>query len=94
MIRTGAINSDVKKSDGAASRPPEARKLVDRLEPKERDLLSLVVEGYSLLKASVVLGVSLEETARLKVSLLQKLDATRSADLVRVGLYAGLPEQY
>ena len=91
-IRVGVINSDVKGGGGTASHVREAQGLVDRLEPAERRLLSLVVEGYSLMKASFDLGLSLEETAGLKVSLMQKLGATRTADLVRVGLYVDLPE--
>lgn len=44
--------------------------------------------GYSLVKIAHELGLSLEESVLLKASLMRKLEATTSADLVRIGLYA------
>lgn len=89
----GVINRYVNSEEGSASRATDARRLVNQLNPAERRLLYLVVDGSSLIEASVALGMSLEEAARLRSSLMQKLGASRTADLVRVGLYASLSNQ-
>lgn len=83
-----AINRDVKAVPDAASPVLEARRLVERLDPLETRFLALVCEGCSLVRASADLSLSLEATALLKATVMRKLGATRTADLVRVGLYA------
>ena len=51
-------------------------------------MLDLIVDGYSLMKIADDLGLPLEETVRTKAGLMRKLEATTTADLVRIGLYA------
>ena len=72
---------------GAASRR-RAVDLVARVNSHEHRVLDLIVDGYSLIKIAGELGLSLEETLLMKAALMRKLEATTTADLVRIGLYA------
>ena len=65
----------------------EAQQLVASLKGIERQVLARVVEGYSLIRISGEFDISLEDAVRLKTSLMTKLGAATTADLVRVGLY-------
>ena len=66
----------------------EAQELVAALEPDERQALRSIVDGCSLIRIAGQLGVSLEDAVRMKASLMNKLGASATADLVRIGVYA------
>lgn len=66
------------------------RELVEALDADERLLLCSILGGYSLVRASVLLGSTLDETVHLKARVMRKLSAVRTADLVRTALHAGL----
>lgn len=86
------ITDDLPKPDGSAFPVRQARALVGALDTAERELLASIVAGQSLIMAAGLLGLSLENTVRLKAKLMRKLGASQTADLVRVGLYAGCDE--
>ena len=70
----------------------QAHRLVATLEPTEHRVLARIAEGYSLAAAAAVLGVSLDDAVQAKASLMKKLGATMTADLVRLGIYAQVHE--
>lgn len=75
--------------DAAAdSRRLEAEERVATLETDERRALELIVAGHSLVGTAGQLGVTLEDAVRLKASLMRKLGANATADLVRIGIWA------
>ena len=86
--RDRAIYVNGKTAGTADARRLEAEKLVAELEPRERAGLERIVEGCSLVRIAGELGLSLEEAAQAKASLMSKLGASATADLVRIGLYA------
>ena len=66
----------------------EAERRVAQLEALERCALEWLVDGHSLIRIAGEMGVTLEEAVQLKASLMSKLGASATADLVRIGLYA------
>ena len=45
------------------------------------------MDGYSLVKIAGEMGLPLEDTALMKASLMKRLGAKETADLVRIGIY-------
>lgn len=66
-----------------------ARTLVSSLDPRERSLIHLITQGFSLIQIAGKLGLLLEDVVRLKLSTMKKVSAAHTADLVRIGIYAG-----
>jgi FixJ family two-component response regulator len=81
------ITDNVDKLEPLAS---EARALARGLAANERLFLQHVLAGHSLMQCAGRLGLTAEEAARAKAGLMRKLNATQTADLVRIALYAGL----
>ena len=73
---------------GATAPRGKAADQVGGLSSHEHRMLDLIVDGYSLIKITGELGLSLEETMEMKAALMKKLAVTTTADLVRIGLYA------
>lgn len=73
-----------------SSRAPEAQAQVAKLHEDERLLLRSALAGYSLIQSAGRLGMTSEEAATMKARVMGKLNATQTADLVRIGLYAGI----
>lgn len=92
QVRGCAISNGVGAKDSLGSLCAEARRLVATLQPHEHKLLVWLVDGYSLSRAAAELGVSLEDAVRVRSSLMEKLGATITADVVRVGIYAQTDE--
>jgi len=86
--RGRTIDDNGKTAGAAEACHLEAKKRVAELEPREREVLECIVGGYSLIRVAGELGVSLEDAVRLKASLMRKLGANVTADLVRIGIYA------
>jgi DNA-binding NarL/FixJ family response regulator len=57
---------------------------VDRLSPREREVLQLVAEGRSMKEIGARLGITARTVAFHKYHLMEKLTARSTADLVRV----------
>lgn len=70
----------------------EATRRVAELEPTERQALAHLVRGCSLIGIAGQMGKSLEEAVLLKASLMKKLGAHQTADLIRLGIYARVDE--
>ena len=62
------------------------------LEPGEQQALVCLVRGCSLITIAGELGITLEKAAMLKASLMRKLGAEQTADVIRVGIYARVDE--
>lgn len=75
-------NSDAK------TRRDDAYEAVSRLEPMERKVLELLVDGCSLVQVAGNLAIDLEKAVLLKAALMRKLEASSTADLVRIGILA------
>lgn len=72
-----------------------ARAAVARLDPEETSILERVLEGCSWADIGQALGRSDREMSALRETLMARLGANATADLVRIAIYAGLdrPEQ-
>jgi len=68
----------------------EARRLVAALDPEERRVLTDLVHGKSLQAIAADLGIFQFDAEAAKSKLLRKLNAATTADLIRIGIYAGL----
>lgn len=58
------------------------------LDPAERQALTYLVGGLSLIGIAGEMGIPLEKTVLLKGSLMKKLGAFQTADAIRIGIYA------
>lgn len=67
-----------------------ARQMVASLSAAEVSILKDIVAGNSDRAMAARHGKGLDEIRILRASLMDKLDARRIADAVRVGIYAGL----
>lgn len=60
------------------------------LSPREREVLRLLVHGYSLIEVAEALSLSVKTVDTYKVRLMEKLKATRKSELVDYALKYGL----
>lgn len=73
-----------------AQRKVDASGLTSPLDDMERGILTEIVAGSSLKQIALKLGLQLRQVETQKASLMRKLKAASTADLVRVGIYAEL----
>ena len=66
-----------------------ARRLVGTLDITELQVLECLVRGMSEKDTTALTGIPAEDVKRARVSITQKLNARTTADVVRIGLYAG-----
>lgn len=69
---------------------PVARRLVAALDATELEILVGMVRGMSERDIAALLEIELERFGRYRTSLMNKLEARRASDAVRVGLHAGV----
>lgn len=74
-------------SDVFAKRP---QNLLDRLSPREREVVQHVVEGYSTREIAEVLRTSVKTVEKQRRDAMRKLQVDNVASLVRVSLELGL----
>lgn len=67
-----------------------AKEAVRLLNPVEREVLRGIVAGASNWSIASDLDITAQAVARHRESIMRKLDARVTADVVRVGIYAGL----
>lgn len=67
-----------------------AKRLVGALDATELLRLACFVRGMSARGTAASMGVSVEDVELYRASMMKKLDARRTADAVRIGLYAGV----
>ena len=72
----------------------EARLRVAKLEPAERQVLVYLVRGCSVIEIAGEMGVLVEEAVSLKASLMKKLGALATADVIRLGIHARVDENH
>lgn len=65
-----------------------ARRLVARLTPDELQLLVALVRGMSARDVAAGTGLDTHEIEGIQATMMAKLDATATADAVRIGLLA------
>jgi len=64
--------------------------LLDRLSPRERDVVKHIVEGYSTREIAEGLGTSVKTVEKQRRDAMRKLGAENLASLVRISLQLGL----
>jgi len=67
-----------------------ARRLVGTLDTTELQVLRCLVNGMANKDIAVATGSSIEDVERVRATMMKKLNAMRTADAVRIGLYAGV----
>ena len=72
------------------ARKHNARKRVEMLTRRERDVLVRVVEGDSNKEIAQHLGISPRTVEIHRSGMLSRLNARSTADAVRIGLHSGL----
>ena len=60
------------------------------LTPLELEVLWGLIRGYSAAHNATQLGITVREEQAIQMSLMNKLKANHTADLVRIGLEAGI----
>lgn len=65
-----------------------ARRLVGTLNTIELHILRCLVSGMSNKDIAVEAGISIAEVERVRATTMKRLSAVRTADAVRIGLYA------
>lgn len=68
----------------------EARRLVSTLSAREMDVLCELVNGASNKEMAHILGISPRTVEIHRGNVMRKLNASSTADAVRIGLFAGL----
>jgi FixJ family two-component response regulator len=68
----------------------EARQLVGTLSVREMDVLRELVNGASNKEMALILGISPRTVEIHRGNVMRKLNASSTADAVRIGLFAGL----
>jgi two-component system response regulator FixJ len=86
LTRLGEARAKVER------RKAEARKLVENLTPRERDVLRGIVGGGSNKTIAGDLGISVRTVEIHRGNMMSRLSARSTSDAVRIGLYAGLGE--
>lgn len=88
-VLQNAIRADGRQHE--AHRTGEiARSRIERLTPRERDVLSLVVEGLSLREIAARLGISPRTVEVYKSRMMEKLQCVSIADVVRIAMTAAI----
>jgi DNA-binding NarL/FixJ family response regulator len=60
------------------------------LTPREREVMQMICAGQRVSDIAVVLGLSIKTVSTHKVRLMEKLDITNNADLIKLGIRQGL----
>ena len=63
-----------------------ARRLIDRLDATERQILRYLIRGTSNKDIAARMGIGLENVETDRATMMEKLQAKRTADAVRIGL--------
>ncbi len=64
--------------------------LLDRLSPRERQVIELIVEGYSIKEIALTMRTSVKTVEKQRRDAMRKLDVDNTASLVRVSMELGL----
>jgi DNA-binding NarL/FixJ family response regulator len=75
---------------GTLVQDPRARKLVHQLTSRQREVLQLLAEGYSMKEAAAILHVSARTVAFHKYRLMEQLQVKSTAALIQFAVREGL----
>lgn len=78
----------IKETEIALERP--RRSDLEKLTPRERELLRILAKGLSLKEAAAVLGISPKTADNQKTSLMAKLDIHNRVELARFAIREGM----
>jgi FixJ family two-component response regulator len=67
-----------------------ARRLVGTLDASELQILKCLIRGMSGTGMATWTGMAVDDVERSRAAVMRKLNAKRTADAVRIGLYAGV----
>ena len=90
---TAAIESAVTKSrekSGSSDSIREARQKLRVLTPRESEIVDAIVAGRTTKQIAEVLGVSQRTVDAHRASILQKLEISNAAELIRLAIFASL----
>jgi two-component system, LuxR family, response regulator FixJ len=82
-----ALGEDSRRRAARASRPNISRQL-DRLTPREQEVMDLLVDGKTVKQIAAELGVGFPTAARHRTRVLDKMHVTNDVELVRLVLSA------
>ena len=80
-------NTDRQRRENAIA---SARNMVDKLTPREREVLTALVSGMSNKQIARVLNISPRTVEIHRSKMMMRLHAHSSADAIKIGLYADL----
>jgi two-component system response regulator FixJ len=83
-----AVNNDRKRREEATTLADTQRRLAT-LSPRERELLTAVIEGKSTKMIADELAISARTVDHHRANLMEKMNAANVADLVRKSIQAG-----
>ena len=87
LERMGSYSSSI---EARRRREADARRQVEGLSAREKQVLRAVVEGASSKQIGRDLGISPRTVEIHRANVMRKLAATSVSDVVRIGLYAGV----
>jgi DNA-binding NarL/FixJ family response regulator len=75
---------------GSFVQPPDARKPIYQLTPRQRSVLQLLAEGHSMKQAAAILNVSPRTVAFHKYRMMEQLHVQSTAALIQFAVREGL----
>jgi len=72
---------------------PKRKKTLKRLTPRQREVLQLLGEGHSMMKAAGILNVTPRTVAFHKYRMMEELGLKTNADLIQLAIKEGLMSQ-
>lgn len=85
--------AEAEAAEAAAARHAETDRRLARLTARERQVLTMVVDGRHNREIAQALGISPRTVEVYKARLMDKLDVERLPDLIRLSLEMSLPER-
>lgn len=86
--RKGKILDLLGELEGGSTTPPDTAH--DRLSPREREVMSMMLEGKRLKEIAAVLDISVKTVTTHRARLMRKLGVTDNIGLYRYGVRNGL----
>jgi two-component system response regulator DctR len=82
-----ALAEDARRRDAAAAHPDITQQL-ERLTPREQEVMNLLVDGKTVKQIAAELGVGFPTAARHRTRVLEKMSVANDVELVRLVLSA------
>lgn len=91
-VLENAVRADAERHAVDAARA-DTRARIERLTPRERDVLGLIAEGLQNRDIAVRLGISPRTVEVYKARMMEKLNCRTLAEAVRISLESGAPAE-